>query len=148
MREIEFRGKRRDGKWFYGSLITDRFETPDGSGNMDSGKAGLIVLIQDNKRSFTHEVIPETVGQYTGLEDRKGVKIFEGDIVRLENGVEDETIAGFVTFQDASWQVDYGPELISLWHQLVGLEEYQTAEVIGNIHDTPELLVWDHEYTL
>ena len=47
MREIEFRGKRKDGKWLYGNLIVDRFETPDGSGNMDGGKTGLIVTINN-----------------------------------------------------------------------------------------------------
>jgi uncharacterized phage protein (TIGR01671 family) len=85
VRDIEFRGKRKDnGKWVFGYLYKE------------SPKAFILYDDQFWQRKFT--VFSETVGQYTGLKDRNGVKIFEGDILRYPpKGKWDET--SFVAFE-------------------------------------------------
>lgn len=121
MREILFRGKRKDnGEWVYGNSVLFFKETTKIYGE----------LVQWREI----EVIPETVGQFTGLTDKNGKKIFEGDIVKccsLEYGYTNKEVyynedkAGFVL---SSLCTDYD------------FDEYITLEVIGNIYDNKELL--------
>jgi uncharacterized phage protein (TIGR01671 family) len=126
MREILYRGKSiNTGNWEVGHL-TSFYEN--------------LAQIRPLTFMVEHRVYPETVGQYTGLKDRDGKLIFEGDIVKIDNGSDEETIIGFVVYEYASWQIDCGPDFISLWRHLDELKEYQSVEIIGNIHDDPELL--------
>ena len=127
MREILFRGKRKDtGEWVEGHL-----HKMDGYGTGYT-EYGIQVQVISTSRPWSVLVLPETVGQYTGLTDKNGTKIFEGDIVNIEypdTFVMDATIA----YVGVSF---YGDTDNDLWE----LDGYVSLEVIGNIHDKPELL--------
>ena len=127
MRDILFRGKRLgDGEWIEGQLF------------IDDKKEKHEILIGFVNYRISWEVDPGTVGQYTGLTDKDGKKIFEGDIVNCYTftGMNDYR-RGVVHWNEmfCGW---YGKESCSL---LCGLGEIY--EVIGNIHDNPELLRGD-----
>lgn len=113
MREILFRGKRaEDNKWVYGFVV--------------NGSHSIIGVYEDGHCFCFESVIPETVGQYTGLCDKNGNKIFEGDIVRFStaHAREIKYIDGCFGFEGSSIPIKY----------------VNKFEVIGNIHDNPELL--------
>jgi uncharacterized phage protein (TIGR01671 family) len=149
MREIEFRGKRKDtGEWVYGGYMN----------NICHNTVGIWTE-QDDGTSYGHEIIPETVGQYTGLKDRNGVKIFEGDIVQFTywwfDGHESDSILpgeiiylpGVMSFglrgvKNADWIRHTGGEEGTSYTVPFAFLTFDEAdfEVIGNIHDTPELL--------
>ena len=141
MREFLLRGKRTDnGEWITDSETYIR----DGDG---------IWLSDENLNVVT--VIPETVGQYTGLTDKNGKKIFEGDILRgfeypfcSNNNGEFNYFAEIVWFDDSSAFGIYtfkNPKS-NVRGILEGNTDYlkyfnvDKWEVIGNIHDNPELL--------
>lgn len=121
MREILFRGKCTDnGEW-----ITDS-ETyiKDGDGTWLSCENLIVVT-----------VIPETVGQYTGLTDKNGVKIFEGDIVRYGDTIHQ------VVFEQRNTTAYFGLVYSEIETMPFGhYQDLKQIEVIGNIHDNPELL--------
>ena len=126
MREHLYRGQRcHDRKWVYGNLIKDT------NGTHYIYPSEVIVPDGHHLQFDTDEawwVIPETVGQYTGLKDKNGAKIFEGDIMRVEHqGV----YIGPVYYEEAQWfgAKDYLQRAVD-----------DGAVVIGNIHDNPELL--------
>ncbi len=123
MREILFRGKRVDnGEWVQGSLFAEcsRFQIIRGTCN-NVGIEGV-------------EVIPETVGQYTGLSDKNGKKIFEGDIVKGKDTLEkDFEVYGYVDHLNGSFVII--GDIMTHYRWL----DYD-VEIIGNIHDNPELL--------
>jgi uncharacterized phage protein (TIGR01671 family) len=123
MREIKFRGKRLDnGEWVVGSYIKAE--------NRDLSIAHQIVPYESGEA--VREVDPVTVGQYTGLKDKNGKEIYEGDILLDESGVY-----AVVYYSMGTFCVDFG-EGFDLQYFTDGIHEI--CDVVSNIHDDPELL--------
>jgi hypothetical protein len=149
-RKIKFRGfNEKNNKWLYGYYFVNR---------------GLHFVVDDktqtnplvNWKDFV--VKPDTIGQYTGLKDKNGKKIFEGDILRFQ--VPDGTIRHFVVEYASEDRIlkslsnfvpDGNPIRINGWcfnwkgHRLYptvidGVSDNEVMEVIDNIHDNPELM--------
>lgn len=136
MREILFRGKRLDnGEWVHGSFCMDAVEQFNGVCGVD----GFIRLYEKTKGKMQmHEVDRETVGQYTGLKDKNGKRIFEGDILgsRYDYLYPDNVSVEVVKWICNGWAIQEGdcmPD--SLTED--GILPY--SEVIGNVHDNKEL---------
>ena len=132
MREILFRGKRIDnGKWVYGDLV-------------QSPAHCVVQIYEQDLCGDNFAVDPSTIGQYTGLTDNNGKKIFEGDIIKIVQDYDysDDYSISKVYSYNGIFCVDYhGDDFDST--ALGFLKDYLPDggfEVIGNIHDNPELL--------
>ena len=141
MREILFRGKRIDnGEWVFGHLyVTHNGDYEIGCYNPDT-----------KIERWTFDVDPSTVGQYTGLTDKNGKRIFEGDRVVYPDSTS------YSSYDDYSeGYVDYDEEAMRFYFTdrwFVEMEDFDVVdgmmvdvEIIGNIHDNPELTEVDHE---
>ena len=132
MREYLFRGKRlSDGKWCEGFLTVVFEHTYIGKANED-------------ENCFRFLVDPETVGQFTGMKDRNGKEIFEGDICRV--CLDPEICTAHIQYDErtASFNMRYNKFQCNTFLDM-RLAENRVGdrvwiEVIGNIHDNPELL--------
>lgn len=126
MREILFRGKRADnGEWVDGSLWLH-------------GEDACIDGALDFSEDFWIKVDPATVGQYTGLTDKNGKRIFEGDIV-TGLFLFERSVRGVVTFRDGSFGVKWMRGNVDEFNAFTSCCNVKW-EVIGNVADNPELL--------
>ena len=127
MREIKFRGKNRyANNWFYGYLTKEKNK----------------YYITSDTNSF-YEVIPETIGQFTGLYDKNNTPIYEGDLIKYAcGGTEDYVIQEidevffnneYGTFEIAINKNKENSEVLGFW--LADLYEDSFYQVIGNIYD-------------
>ena len=129
MREILFRGKRlQGGEWVEGYF----FKSDINKKERESGKATIIftpdcdtfIMVPECRNSFM--VVSDTVGQYTGMKGKNGKRVFEGDILSLRTGRPH-----VVRFEDGAFVLENTAIPVSFSNKF---------EVIGNIHDNPELL--------
>ena len=133
IREVIFRGKRlHDNKWIYGNFISDCEGNPHIIEPRFFCEDGHHLQYEDNTDTPVF-IIPETVGQFTGLTDKNGTKIFEGDILTIEN----EGVYAAIKYNEsnAAFYVedeDHEDYLGEAWETDV--------VIIGNIHDNPESL--------
>jgi len=133
MREILFRGKRVDnGEWIQGDIV--QFPVH-----------GVVRIVEQEPSYKDAEVDSDTVGQYTGLTDKNGRKIFEGDIIHLEYS---QVFFGGEYFGEYTAEVSY-KEGCFITNGINNGDEIETPlsgfdndelEIIGNIHDNPEML--------
>lgn len=131
-REILFRGKQVDtGEWLYGFLSQSR--------NIKEKPAILKPCInyEENGVMMFGIVDPKTVGQFTGLRDKNGTRIFEGDIVSDVNCEYDKYVVKFSDERCGFFPFAKGDGCGCCEINVLSVK---FAEVIGNIHDNPELL--------
>lgn len=134
-----FRGKRVDnGEWVYGYYVRCR-------------KHDYILPIFDDNPSLGFDerynewvrVTPETVGQYTRLNDKNGVSIFEGEVLIHTWANKDGTIRSdilTVEYQQGTYWANTGGACAASVGYYVTLSAGNSVEVIGNVHDNPELI--------
>lgn len=167
MREIKCRGKRLDnGKWVEGYYVCIGEEYP----YIYTGK---LEINEDDVWTEKYPVISETVGQYTGMKDYSGTEIYEGDIVKIDDelvwgsmtscgmeydsvSVETHALIGWIDEDcafgitrtnlgdgecDSQFLFDISPD----GNEEKLAEKIRHTEVVGNIHDNPELMEEEHK---
>ena len=149
MRTIKFRGKcvadsKHAGQWVYGGYSEPQEDCKQNE--------GLITVYLGGSSTCKYHVIPNTVGQFTGLHDKNGKEIYEGDIVysEFEDGSNGSSLVGWNEKQSCFGVMDeyaYRSKLEGFGYpefqnhvMLAFKRDAKLFEVIGNIHDNPELL--------
>ncbi len=140
MREIKFRGySPKEGRWSYGDLLTMYADI--------EGK-----FISDRQDGIIYRVRADTVGQYTGLKDKNGKEIYEGDVVKIYSPLLVMTLKKWdleavdvVVFKRGVFcfrnhRCPIGGEDTPIYSNLLAYRAPKYVEIIGNIYENPELL--------
>ena len=144
MREILFRGKRIDkSEWVYGSYCYAELLNKSGYEHL---------IIEQSAEGKSHNVVVESVGQYTGLTDKNGTKIFEGDIVKNEwCFIKGNSIVRFGEYKSLDSSNNYQCGHLGFYLEHISDFNKRTVrkdimyfankcEIIGNVFDNPEML--------
>jgi uncharacterized phage protein (TIGR01671 family) len=155
MRNIKFRAKRTDTKnWVYGHYLTAPLTVENfGVGFITTRDQKRIDCIADSN-GVLFEIDIKTLGQFTGLLDKDGKEIFEGDIIKIVKNDNNKTFIGEAAFREGCFDFvgpissgcfDFaGPisdNLICAIEEVVNNKWVNIAEVIGKVFDNPELLI-------
>lgn len=138
MRQIKFRGMGINGEWYYGLLSNPKVNMPGGA------KKDHWYISNSAGCPFAYEVRPETIGEFTGLKDCKGVDIYESDIVDIE--YRGKRFTGVVTWNQQSASFIFKNEkryceIVSMAASGDGYNvKLDNVEVTGNIYQHPHLL--------
>ena len=141
MRTIKYRGKDSFYEWVYGSLVSDEVEN-------DNGKFMVTFIVpsipcasngRDMWTTKMKRVKPETIGQFTGLFDKNGKEIYEGDIVKIKSQICGDLFYEVVySINEAAFALKNDDSAVYRYFEEIA--EGRMTEVIGNIHDNPELI--------
>ena len=133
MREIKFRGKREDNKkWIYGYLVKNEDYIFDYTERIDIPY--IIPFNNFNLKNYgEYRVIPETIGQYTGLKDKNGKEIYEGDICLITILPENYKEKMVAIYCKDKYGFKFQDEDGDIWH----IDDTE-IEVIGNIYESEE----------
>ncbi len=161
MREIIFRGKStKTNQWIYGGFhIWEKRQTCLGDDKLKDDEISCVITVNSfadwnmPRTIQAVEVIPETVGQFTGVTDKNGKRVFEGDIFQYEPHFKTEKAwIGIVKYRntydlrracnDCGFVIEWQDESIMTPREdlLYWCGDEKSASVIGNIYDDPELL--------
>lgn len=135
MRRIKFRGKRIDnGGWVYGDLVTDG----------KNSKATFAWIFPEDADEYSFHLLvqikKESVCQFTGLKDKNGTEIYEGDVFKNDN------YEYVVTFKDGCFVLSHTVTALGDWGELKSIhrqdmkELFKYTKLVGNIHDNPQQL--------
>lgn len=133
-REIKFRGKRKDNKkWVFGNYFITKYDNT----------TKIRQQLQDYSL-YSHDVLSETVGQFTGLHDKNGKEIYEEDVVKITNK-NSKVIPIKPLIAQIVWSEEYLAYILittSVKDAFENLGDYidYDIEVIGNVFENPELL--------
>lgn len=148
MREILFRGKRTDNSdWVYGSLVAIDDKYSHGDTNMFS-RLHIVEMQKMSMKYFSKgcgvlidnsiiQIYEETAGQYTGLTDKNGVKIFEGDMLEYSEEEYEYMPRAKVVFDNGTF---YAVGNDGVEYRINDLDKDTTVEVVGNVHDNKGLI--------